>query len=252
MDEETAYLWCAHPEDISGEADSEACRSLLSDEEQARLRAFRFDRHRREYLTTRALVRTALSTYHPTAPEAWRFISNGYGKPAVTKDCGLKFNLSNSPGLVVCLIAKGVEVGVDVEPYERTEQIAEVATEVFSPPELGQLAELDRGDRLARGLSLWTLKEAYVKATGLGMSFPLKEVSFLFGGAEGIRLEAKAPLVQGTGKDWRFCLFDHAGHRIALAVERAASPKLKILEARPVLAAAVELPEIAIQWYPGP
>lgn len=250
LDEETFFLWCARPEDISDEATSEACLSLLSDEERARMLAFRFDMHRREYLTTRTLVRTALSKYHPTAPEAWRFQVNAYGKPHTIPDSGLRFNLSNSLGLVVCLIAKGVEVGVDLEPYKRSQEIAELAHEVFSPLELAQLAALRGDERLDRCLSLWTLKEAYIKARGFGLSLPLKEISFLFGGEGRIRLELHSNSTGESGRHWRFCLLDHAGHRIALAVERASLPRLRIFEARPIQAPAVELAKGEMPWYP--
>ena len=189
IDKKPLYLWCAYPEDLLTEATAHACASLLSEDERARWQAFRFDRDRREYLTTRALVRSALSHYHPIAPEAWRFQTNSHGRPQIDPDCGLRFNLSNFSDLVVCLISHESDVGVDVEPYENAEKIAELAPGVFSPVELAQLEALRGPEKLDRALSLWTLKEAYIKATGFGLSQPLNQFSFLFGGAEGIRLE---------------------------------------------------------------
>jgi 4'-phosphopantetheinyl transferase len=250
MDKEPLYLWCAYPEDPSTEAAINACVPLLSDEERAHWRALRFDRHRREYLTTRALVRTALSHYHPLALEAWRFRTNTYGKPAVDPDCGLRFNLSNSAGLVVCLIAQGVAVGVDAEPIERAEGIAELAPEVLSSLELGQLEVLRGPEKSNRVLSLWTLKEAYIKARGVGMSLPLNKVSFLFGGVEGIRLELDPCLDNEAGRRWRFCLIEHAGHRIALMVEGATTPELHMWEARPLLALPTQLAGGGEPWFP--
>ncbi|MFY9853717.1 MAG: 4'-phosphopantetheinyl transferase superfamily protein, partial [Terracidiphilus sp.] len=188
-DNESLHLWCAYPEDALTAAAAHECMSILSEDERERWQRFRFDHHRREYLTTRVLVRTALSHWHPTAVEAWRFQTSAHGKPRVDPDCGLRFNLSNSPSLVICLIARGFEVGADAEPYEHAEKIATLAPTVFSPQELVQLEALHGQEKLDRALSLWTLKEAYIKATGVGMSRPLKEFSFLFGGTEGIRLE---------------------------------------------------------------
>jgi len=144
MDKKPLHLWYAHPEDVLTEAVTQACARLLSEGERAEWQTFRFGRHRREYLTTRTLVRTALSHYHPLAPEAWRFQTNIYGKPTVDPDCGLRFNLSNSPGLVVCLIAQRVEVGVDAEPIESAETVAEIAPEVLSPLKLAQMEGLAR------------------------------------------------------------------------------------------------------------
>jgi len=249
MNEDTLQLWFAYPDDVLERGAAEACELLLSEEERARLKAFKFDRLRREYLATRALVRTALAHTHPIAPEAWRFSSNAYGKPAVEPACGLQFNLSNSRELVVGLIATGAEVGVDVEPFTRASEIAEVAPRVFSKLELAQLDGLPDSERLNRGLSLWTLKEAYIKARGMGLSLTLEKISFVFGGAEEIRLELD-PSLNDEPSRWRFCLLDHAGHRIALMVEQAADAELEIWEARPLLAPPTRLPDCAVRWLP--
>jgi 4'-phosphopantetheinyl transferase len=246
---EQLYLWFAHPEELLAEAVTRECALLLSEDERTRWQRFRLARNRHEYLITRTLVRTALSQYHSMAPGTWRFQSNEYGKPNTYPDCGLRFNLSNSPGIVVCLISKGPEMGVDVEPFERAEEIAELAPEVFSQPELAQLAALSNRERLDRVLSLWTLKEAFVKAMGTGLSQSMNGVSFLFGGAEGIRLEVSLPSWLEPGRSWRFCLLDHAGHRIALMAEMAAAPVLQRWEARPFLAPPTRLADCEVQWF---
>ena len=233
------------------EAVAQACAPLLSEDERALWQTFRFDRHRREYLTTRVLVRTALSHYYPMPLKPGAFKRTLTASPPSTPDCGLRFNLSNSPGLVVCLIAQGAEVGVDAEPIERAEKIAELAPEVLSPLELAQLEALRGPERLDRILSLWTLKEAYIKARGMGLSLPLSKVSFLFGGVEGIRLELDSALSTEPGSRWQFCLVEHAGHRIALMADRAAVPELQVWEARPLLAPPRRLAAVEEPWFPS-
>jgi 4'-phosphopantetheinyl transferase len=249
MDKKPLHLWCACPDDLLVEGIAEACAALLSAEESDRWQRFRLERLRRESLTTRALVRTALSHYHPLPPEAWRFKSNAHGKPAAEPECGLRFNLSNSGGLVVCLIAEGAEVGVDVEPYARAAQVLGLAPEVFSVHEMAQLRGLGDAEQRDRALSLWTLKEAYIKARGLGLSLPLQQFAFVFGGAEGIRLEID-PRLGDEARNWRFCLLDHAGHRIAVMVERAGAGALEMWEARPVLAPPRRIHTGGGPWYP--
>jgi 4'-phosphopantetheinyl transferase len=243
------HLWCAYPDDAFSVKSAQACEDMLSEDEHARLQTFRFDRHRREYLVTRALVRTALSHYHSLTPEAWSFPRNAYGKPAAAPASGLHFNLSNSPSLVVCLIHQGTELGVDVEPHKRAVEIAELAPDVFSPPELAQLQVLRGQDKLDRALSLWTLKESYIKARGLGLSLPLDKFSFLFGGADGICLKLDPCLGDEPGR-WRFCLLDHFGHRIALMIEAIATPYLQIWEALPLLASPTKIDAEQKQWFP--
>lgn len=251
MDNEPLYLWFAHPGDLLSEAVTRRCEQLLSEDERERWQRFRFNRRRMEHLITRTLVRTALSHYHPLAPEAWRFKMNAYGKPTTDPDCGLRFNLSNSPELVACLISKGAEVGVDIEPHERAGSIVELAPQVFSPLEIAQLDEFAGQEKLDRALSLWTLKEAYIKARGMGLSLPLNKFSFLFGGRNGIRLEVDPSLCDEPERRWRFCLLNYAGHRIALMTERATAPDLQRWEARPVLAPPARLPDDEILWFPA-
>ncbi len=249
MEKEPLNLWCAYPDDLLADEVAQACAQLLSDDELARWQSFKRDRHAREFLATHALARIALSHHHPLAPQAWRFALNSYGKPTAEPECGLRFNLSNAPGLVICLIARGAEVGVDVEPCVRAGEIAALAPNVFSPGELAQLESLRGDEILDRSLRLWTLKESYIKARGMGLSLPLKKFSFLFGGTEGIRLQLD-PDLNDQPERWRFCLLDHAGHRIALMVERSVSPNLQIWEAHPFSAPPARLAAGGELWFP--
>jgi len=250
MNKESLYLWCAYPEDFRSEAITQTSTLLLSEDERARWQALRFDRDRREYLATRTLVRTALSQYRPIAPQAWRFQSNMYGKPTAEPDCGLRFNLSNTHGLVICLIAQEAEVGADVEPYDRASNIVELAPDVFSPLEIAQLEALHGQEKLDRALSLWTLKEAYIKARGVGLSLPLNSFSFLFGGKDGIRLEVDPCSYDEPDRHWRFCIIEHAGYRIALIIDGVTVPELQFWEVRPFLALPIRLPVGEVVWFP--
>jgi 4'-phosphopantetheinyl transferase len=257
-------LWLADPGDLAESAVEEACAALLDDAERARAARFRFDRHRREYLATHALTRVALSHAHPLPPQAWRFSVNQYGKPSPIPECGLRFNQSNSVELAVCLVARstanpgaataevGAEVGVDVESFARAEEIVPLAPRVFSAAERAQLDALPAAERPDRALSLWTLKEAYIKARGIGLSLPLQGISFLFDGADAMRLEV-APGVDDDPVRWRFCRFDHAGHRIALAVEANAAPgpeiASEIFEVRPPTGPPTRLALGSPAWF---
>jgi 4'-phosphopantetheinyl transferase len=250
LNQNTLHLWCAYPDDLQDEASALACANLLSEDERVRWQAFRHERRRREYLATHALVRTALSRHGQLAPTAWRFTKNAHGKPSIEPKCGLHFNLSNAPGLVVCLVAENAEVGVDVEPHVRAKSIAEVAQRMFSPQELAQLAALDEGEKLNRYLHLWTLKEAYVKARGMGLTLPTNKFSILFGGDDGTRMVMDAILGDDPDR-WRFCLLNHADHCIALLVESRSALELKVWEARPPFAPPTPLAIASETWFPA-
>lgn len=242
-------LWCAYPADLQTEEIAAACSALLSDEERARVARYKFERFRRESLATRALMRVALSHNRPTAPQDWAFRVNAHGKPAIEPESDLQFNLSNALGLVVCLVAEGAGVGVDVEPFERSEQIVKLAPKVFSPVEQAQLHALPVADQRERALSLWTLKEGYIKARGMGLALPLDKFSFVFDGSGGIRLEIDRSLGD-TADRWRFCQLDYAGHRIAVMVDRTGPQDLELWEARPPLAPPVRVEAGRTEWFP--
>jgi 4'-phosphopantetheinyl transferase len=257
----TLQLWLAYPGDLAEAAAEEACAALLDDAERARAARFRFARHRREYLATHALARVALSYAHVLPPHAWSFSVNQYGKPSPIPECGLRFNQSNSVELAVCLIARpdaaagevGAEVGVDVESFARGEGIVPLAARVFSAAERAQLDALPATERPDRALSLWTLKEAYIKARGMGLSLPLDGISFLFEGPEAMHFEVEPGVDDDPGR-WRFCRFDHAGHRIALAVEANAAPSPEIapeiFEVRPPPGSPTRLALGSPAWFP--
>lgn len=210
-------LFWLEPHAVSATALARA-EAWLTEEERARHRAFVFEKNRREYLATRALVRTALSHVRPAAPETWRFVRSEYGKPEVAPACELRFNLSNHPSLVVCAVRESeLALGVDVEPLARGGDVLEIASTVFSERELAELQALPPAARPERAVSLWTLKEAYIKAQGMGLSLPLKDFSFRFA-PERIEISFSKALPDRPER-WAFATFDRAGHRLALAVE---------------------------------
>lgn len=97
------------------------------------------------------------------------------GKPYFPAHTDVHFNLSHCEGLAVCLYSAH-ECGADCENIRKFKQ--RTAERVCSPKELAVLNMAQGKDVLFT--RLWTLKEAYVKAIGIGISYPLREVSFAF------------------------------------------------------------------------
>ncbi len=235
-------LWYTRPEDLPAQTTAKDCEHVLSEAELQRSKSYRLAKHRIEYFATRLLVRNALSHYHPLPPRAWNFQANRYGKPSIDPACNLRFNLSNTQDLVVCLISEGIELGIDIEPLGRAAEVAKVAADVFSPRELSQLETLSGPQKLDRALSLWTLKESYIKARGLGLSLPLKSFSFVFEESNEFHIEMESRLNDNPA-NWQFCFFDLEGHRVALTVENKIDPLLRIWEARPPMNAPLQRPD---------
>jgi 4'-phosphopantetheinyl transferase len=220
------HLWYAIPGDADGAAAPDdtahtaALERLLSPEELARCRTLTRPRGRREYLLTRALVRVALSTYAPVAPQDFRFRAGPHGRPELDPPSPLRFNLSNSDGLVACLVGLEREVGVDLEPFGRADDVLDLAARICAPAELTALAALPgAAERTAHALALWTLKEAYVKARGLGLSLPVGSLTFTLGpGAIALTCAPEADAAPGR---WHFRSLELEGHRVAVAAGRS-------------------------------
>ena len=221
----------------------------MSQDELERLAKLRFEGLRREFLTTRALVRSALEVYSSIPAREWRFHTTKFGKPEPVQDCMLHFNVTNCPGLAACAISEHSTVGIDAEPLQRAGQILDVEESVFTPTERCELEMLDVPNRLERALLLWTLKESYLKARGTGMSAPLQGFSFVFGKNEcpSLRLD---PCLGDKAERWQFCTLNYAGHRVTLATEYNRDREIEIWEAQPVTAPPIKLNGLELRWFP--
>lgn len=107
-----------------------------------------------------------------------RLIQNAYGKPLLEGDSGLHFNNSHSGDWVVCAIDDS-PVGIDVEKFADID--FSIAKRFFSEQECLDLYMRQGGARLSYFFDLWTLKESYIKAAGMGLSLPLDSFSIRVG-----------------------------------------------------------------------
>jgi 4'-phosphopantetheinyl transferase len=203
---------------------------LLSAEERERWQRYRVEDARLQYLVGRALVRTTLSRYADVPEDAWEFSLNRYGRPDVAKPethRDLRFNLSHTEGLVACAIARDAALGVDVENIARRVEVAALAPRVFAPAELASLAGIPPEEQRDLFFCYWTLKEAYIKARGKGISLALDGFAFdLTGAAPAVRFSEKCP---DDPRRWRFRQYvPTATHKLALAVAAPAEAPLAV------------------------
>ena len=178
------------------------------------------------YLATRLLVRTALSRYEPVAPAAWRFESNEHGRPFVPRS-PLSFSLSNTRGLVVCAVARHLELGVDAELCSRA-MCRSKSLSSTAPAEAAALRALPPACQPLRFLEYWTLKESYIKARGLGLTLPLDRFRFVFDEQHTPHIEFDTCLGD-DGASWRFMQFRLRSHLVALCVRLGSKSELKVL-----------------------
>jgi 4'-phosphopantetheinyl transferase len=156
---------------------------LLDPAERERHERMQLAATRRQFLVGRALIRHALSLRAPAPPGGWPIAIGPAGKPELAPAAGhlrqrLRFNLSHSDEMVACAVAEETDVGIDVERIVPARADRRLAEELFSPVERAALDALPPSQRPARFFAYWTLKEAYLKARGIGLAAPLATLSF--------------------------------------------------------------------------
>ena len=169
-----AHVWSASLDQL---ADTIAkLAPLLSQNECRRAERFHRPADRRRFIAGRGILRKILSTYLALAPDEVRFVYNEYGKPFISIDQNrgaLSFNLSHSNGNALYVVARSRRVGIDIEYMREDFATLEVAERFFSKDEFEALkaAPIDR--RTEAFFNCWSRKESYIKAIGMGVSYPL-------------------------------------------------------------------------------
>jgi 4'-phosphopantetheinyl transferase len=160
-------------------AQIEGFRQALAADETARAVRFHFERDRDHFIAARGVLRSILGCYLNRVPQCLRFCYGPHGKPALAGEPdadAIRFNVSHSHGLALYAVARGREVGIDVERVRRDLAVAEIAARFFSRREVAMLRNIPAEEQHPAFFRLWTRKEAYVKARGEGLSLLSEEV----------------------------------------------------------------------------
>ena len=154
----------------------EKFRTSLDPDELERAGRFHFDKHRRHFIVGRGFLRDILSRYIEVEPAALRFSYGLYGKPALAgehENSKLRFNMSHSHNLALFAITEDKHLGIDVEHIRSDFASEDIARRFFSRVEVESFNALRAEEQVAAFFRCWTRKEAFMKATGKGMSQPL-------------------------------------------------------------------------------
>ncbi len=223
-------VWTVSPARIRQPAQLANCERLLSEEERARCARRTNEASRHEFLVSHAFLRLVLSQYAAVAPDVWTFRATEHGRPEIAGPDGhgpLTFNLSHTDGLAAVAVAGGIEVGVDVEALDRREVERGFAARFFAPAEVEALERQPEAARRRAFLQLWTLKEAYIKARGLGLALPLH--AFAFSRPDGTPAVAFTPEIADDPATWQFVeLAPTPEHVLAVAVRRPAGMRMSV------------------------
>lgn len=213
-----AHVWVISPESLKNSVVLEACLGMISDQEHERYSRFRFAEDRHRYLVSHALVRTVLSKYARISPDAWVFAESEYGKPFISNPgfSAIRFNLSHTDGLAACILALGCDCGIDVEKVHDRHSLIDVAERMFSGEEVEQMRQLKGREQLEYFFLHWTLREAYVKAQGLGISFPTRNLNFKIKPSGEVDIEFLTEIEQKP-EDWQLKILTMTDDHVAAA-----------------------------------
>lgn len=227
---EEGRVWQANLDALS-EHEVEQLGGSLCATECARATKFHFDRDRRRYIAARGLLRSLLGSITDQSASALVFTYGPHGKPALASANGstssIRFNLSHAAAWAMFAVAQGREVGIDVESAARLdrdeEHLARFAATILSVNELAIWRQLSSADaRRSALLRAWTRKEAYAKATGVGLAAAMGSIEVALDAAEPRELLKLPPAHFEGGLTSGWLLHDLAaphGFAAALAIE---------------------------------
>ncbi len=175
MKSEEVHVW-AIDLDALPETENFFCSSL-SHEEKSRRDKLVFERDRNRFALAKEIQRRILSHYILVQPAFVQYYYNKYGKPELISKNQIGFNISHSDGMLLFAAASCRKVGIDIEKIIDIKDILLIAESYFSISEVKELKNLPEQARTDAFFTCWTRKEAFIKAIGDGLSYPLKDFS---------------------------------------------------------------------------
>lgn len=195
-------VWIATPP--PDEAGFTALARTLSPDERERAVRFSVSEPRRQFVFGRAVLRQLLGACLDVEPATLALGYQPRGKPFLDQPSSrgdFRFNLSHSGRLVAIALARGREVGVDVESIHRLEDWSLLAERIFSSRELCELRALPKTQQRDAFFNGWTRKEAYLKATGEGLTDTLPAIEVTLAAGEEARLLG-LPIGPEAARQW--------------------------------------------------
>jgi len=193
---------------------------ILSPEEQAKAKRFRFPELQKHYIVGRGVLRELLGKYLNVPGATLEFAYGPQGKPMLAgafAGHAIRFNVSHSGELALYAVTVGREVGVDIEYMKDLEEAESIAEHFFSPREVESLLSLPSEQRHEAFFNCWSRKEAFIKVTGKGVSYGLDKFAVTLAPNEPARL---LWVESADASNWELHALDAAErYKAALCVE---------------------------------
>ena len=188
---------------------------MLDASERERAARFMHPRDVARFVVAHGALRDILARATGLKPAAVRFHLGPQGKPALADGEAPPFNMAHRDDLAIVGIGSDGPLGVDVEALQPMSDAMSIARQHFAPPEVEALAALPPAMRQDAFYRLWTRKEALLKASGMGPSFPLDRYTVTHDDPARVLAVAEAP---DEAASWQLRTLDLApGHVAAVA-----------------------------------
>lgn len=173
MNRNTVHIWAV-------DTNYHSVPNFLSAEEKRRWNGFYFSQDKQTFYQSHNALRLILSQYLSEKPSEIKYEFTPFGKPYL-KNKRLQFNLSHTDTMAVIAVTEDADIGVDIEHVNRKVEFDDLAMRFFCEAEYQKLVQLKPQEKRNAFFNCWTRKEAFIKAVGEGLSYPLNnfEVTFL-------------------------------------------------------------------------
>jgi len=158
--------------------ESENLLAFLSVDELARAGRYHFERDQKRFIVARGILRKILGSYLDKSPVKIGIEYTSHGKPMLADNPGydnLCFNLSHSGAFALYAVTPSKRIGIDIERIRDDVALKQIAGQFYSQGEIRSLERIDENIRSGLFFKYWTRKEAFLKARGEGISFPMEQ-----------------------------------------------------------------------------
>ncbi|NEQ52084.1 MAG: 4'-phosphopantetheinyl transferase superfamily protein [Leptolyngbya sp. SIO3F4] len=191
---------------------------VLSEDELNRFKRYRFEADQRKFAVARSSLRKILARYSQQTPAGLTFDYGPYGKPFLRDNGSLQFNLSHSGEYALCGVARQI-VGLDIELLRSMDRLEGLIKRCLAPCEQEDLAHIPPNQQSTAFLKYWTCKEAYLKATGQGISESLQAIAVTF---------TPYPELKVPGPSWQLKIFTPCDGYTAAVVTSPGINKIRL------------------------
>jgi len=190
LDKNDVHVWIASLDNLV--ISTQEFANVLSKDELRKADRFVFERDKSRFINGRGILRTIIGNYYLSIqPHQLKFHYGFHGKPYLAECSGsktLRYNRSDSNGLALYAFSKNLDVGIDFEHMRELDDAKQIVDGSFSEYEKAVYSALPAREKFEAFFKCWTRKEAFIKAVGEGLYYPLDQFDVSFSPSEPPRI----------------------------------------------------------------